>query len=92
MASGRGQQPQQAEHIAQQGTVPFPCVLRPRLHLCSATKDATVVLSAPIRLGLDECLEHVIPDELVEVRRQHSAARTCSAPTMTRCWRSVRRS
>lgn len=35
--------------------------------LCSATKDTTVVLSAPITMGLDDCLEYCGQDELVEV-------------------------
>ena len=35
---------------------------------CSATKEGTVVLSAPVAMGLDDCLEYIAADELVEVR------------------------
>ena len=37
--------------------------------VCSATKEGTVVLSAPISMGLDDCLEYIAADELVEVRQ-----------------------
>ena len=34
--------------------------------VCSATKEATTVLSAPVQMGLDDCLEYIAEDELVE--------------------------
>lgn len=37
--------------------------------VCSATKDSTTVLSAPITMGLDDSLEYCGEDELVEVLR-----------------------
>ena len=42
--------------------------------MCSATKDTTVVLSSPIAMGLDDCLEYCGQDELVEV--------TCLSPSL----------
>ena len=39
--------------------------------VCSATKDMITVLSEPIRMSLDDCLEYVADDELIEVSGPH---------------------
>ena len=43
------------------------CLSLPLLE-CSATKDQITVLSEPIRMSLDDCLEYVADDELIEVQ------------------------
>jgi len=43
----------------------------------SATKEGTVVLSAPIAMGLDDCLEYIAADELVEVCAGHVSDHIC---------------
>ena len=34
---------------------------------CSATKDANTSTTEPIQMGLDDCLEYIVDDELMEV-------------------------
>lgn len=43
------------------------CKRKAATNIRSATKDATVVLSAPLQLSLDDCLEYIVDDELVEI-------------------------
>lgn len=43
------------------------CKRKAATNIRSATKDSTTVLSAPIFMGLDDCLEYCGEDELIEV-------------------------
>ena len=37
------------------------------LHICSSSKDSTVVLKRPRQFNLESCLDYINEDELVEV-------------------------
>lgn len=54
-------------------------------YACSATKDATVVLSPPIVMSLDDCLEYIVADELVEVRASASLLFLLQRHAVLRC-------
>ena len=47
------------------------CKKKAATNMRASSKDATVVLSEPIRMGLDDALEYIADDELVEVTPQH---------------------
>ena len=62
------------------------------LSACSATKDATTVLSAPIQMGLDDSLEYLAGDELIEVgcARQLPICCSCLLACVVCTWNLIR--